>query len=104
MFLLKHSLTVTYSNTTPTTTTRTTGTFPVRSRDKAPRGVNAMRSHLANIKKGSTHLEKISDFEALLCLTEVMGLESVQDLCKSVCDPKKYPIKDGYKIIIDSLM
>ena len=49
-------------------------------------------------------LEKISDFEALLCLTEVMGLESVQDLCKSICEPKKYPIKNGYKIIIDSLM
>jgi nuclear protein localization protein 4 homolog len=81
-----------------------TSQFPVRNRDNTQRGVIAMRSHLANSRKDASHLEKISDFEALLCLTNLMGMDSVQDLCKSVVDPKKFPIKDGYKIIIDSLL
>lgn len=79
-------------------------TFPVRNRgEKSIDARNAIRAHLANAKRGTSHRELVADFQALLALTEVMGLDAVRDLCASVRD-KSIPIKEGYKLIIDSLL
>ena len=41
--------------------------------------------------------------QALLALSEVLGQDAIKDVCKSVLDPK-VPMKEGYKLMIDSLL
>lgn len=79
-----------------------TCTFPIANRENTPLPNAALRSRLVNCSR-QPHAARVADFQALLALVPIMGLESVLDLCKSVINPE-VPVKEGYKLIIDSLV
>jgi len=77
-------------------------TFPTTNRPSTPSIRAALRAHFVSTKT-EPHLKRVADFQVLLALFAVMGEDSVRDLCGSIRD-RTIPIKEGYKLILDSLM
>jgi nuclear protein localization family protein 4 len=84
------------------TTPRLTYSFPVANRQDSPGAQAALRARLANTQR-QPHAQRVADFQCLLALVDIMGADSVADICRSVMDPQ-VPMKEGYKLILDSLL